>query len=251
MKNIHIIALVAGASLVTFILSVVFSINMVSITPEHLAKIIKKDPEVFISAIKTASEKHQKQAEEKALEEQFKNPADIDVKGRVTVGDSEAPITLVEFLDFQCFYCSKASKRVKSLVEKYDGKLKLVYKHLPLDFHPFAKPAAEYFEAIALISHEDAKKFHDAIFDDWKPYAKLKTEDEIQDSLKALVKKLEFDKEAIEKNMEEAKKVVAEDVREAQRLNVGGTPSFFVNGVDTKGRIEQVIEKFLEQEEKK
>ena len=248
MKNIQIIALVAGASLVTFVLSVVFSINMVSIQPEHLAKVINQDPGVFISALKEASEKHQKQAEEEALEKQFENPADIDTEGRVTVGDPKAPIALVEFLDFQCFYCSKASKRVKSLVKKYDGKLKLVYKHLPLSFHPFAKPAAEYFEAIALIDHEDAKKFHDAIFDDWEPYAKLKTEEEIQKSLKDLVKKLKFDKKAIEENMEKAKKVVAQDMMEARKLKVGGTPSFFVNGVNTKGRIEPVIAKFLEEE---
>ena len=250
MKNIQIIALVLGVSLVTFVLSVVFSINMVSISPKNLAKVIKEDPETFIDAIKEASEVHQKQSAEKALKDLLKNPAEIPTDGRVTFGDSSAPVTIVEYSDFQCRFCWKASQAMKQLREKYDGQVNLVYKHYPLDFHPFAKPAAEYFEAIALIDHEKARQFHDAIFDDFSDYAQLKEKQEINKSLKALVKKMDLDTKTVESNMEQAKKAVQQDMDEARKLDVRGTPSFFVNGVSTqhKGRnfpIELIVEKVL------
>ncbi len=246
MKNIQIVALVLGTGLVTFILSVVFSINMVSISPKNLAKVIKEDPETFIEAIKSAGEEHRKQSEEKAMEDQFKNPKDIPTKGRVVFGDPSAEVTIVEYSDFQCPYCQRAAHSMKALITKYEGKVKLVYKHFPLSFHPFAQPAAEYFEAIALISHDKARQFHDSIFEDFSDYAKLQEEKEIKKSLKELVKKVGADMKTVQDNMEKAQKLVAEDMEEAKKFNVRGTPSFFVNGVNARGRIEMVVEKFLE-----
>ncbi len=219
---------------------------MVSISPKNLAKIIKKDPEAFINAIKEASENYQKQAATKALEDQFKNPVDIPVKGRVTFGNTEAKVNIVEYSDFQCPYCAKASEQMKGLIEKYEGKVNLVYKHFPLSFHPFAKPAAEYFEAIALVDHEKARNFHDAIFNNFSDYGRLKDEREIKKSLKNLVKKVGADMQTVESNMKEAVETVKEDMAEAEKLQVRGTPSFFINGVNPEGRFEMVIKKILE-----
>ena len=91
---------------------------MASISPKNLAKVIKKDPETFINAIKEASQDHQKQAAEKAMAEQFKNPAKIPTKGRVTFGESSAPITVVEYSDFQCGYCARAVTRLRDIKKK-------------------------------------------------------------------------------------------------------------------------------------
>jgi len=250
MKNMQIILLVAGSCLVTFILSVIFSMNMVSIRPKQLAEVIKEDPVTFMEAIKEAAEKHQKESAKKALEKQFENPAKIDTKGRVTFGKASAPITIVEFSDFQCPYCARAAQSMRELKKKYEGKVKVVYKHYPLDFHPFAKPASEYFEAIALISHDQARKFHDEIFDNFSDYARLKTDKDINKSLKSLVKKLRLNAKEVEGNMKKAKEVVQKDIEEATKLGVRGTPSFYVNGVDPQGRIEMVIERFLGESKK-
>ncbi len=246
MKTAQIVTLVGGASLLTFILSVVFSINMASISPENLAKVIKKDPEAFINAIKEASESHQKQQAEKDMEAQFKSPADIPTEGRVTFGKADAPIAVVEYSDFQCGFCAKAAGRMRAIRKKYKGQVKVVYKHFPLSFHPFAKPAAEYFEAVALIGHDHAKKFHDTIFDNFGDYARLKDKKEITKKLNSLIKELGLSKQTVESHLKKAKEVVQNDLAEAGRLNVGGTPSFFVNGIDTKGRVESVINKLME-----
>ncbi|MCZ0933420.1 MAG: thioredoxin domain-containing protein [Oligoflexia bacterium] len=252
MKNSQIIALVIGSCLITFIASVLFAMNMVTIQPKQLAKIIKKDPVIFVNTLKESVKQAEKQMAEKALEEQFKNPLKIETKGRVTFGKEEAPITIVEFADFQCFYCAKASKSMSALRDKYEGKVKLVYKNFPLNFHKFAKPAAEHFEAVALISHDKAREFHDEIFDNFDDYAKLEDKTEINKALKKIIKKIDVNMKEVKDNLETAKKTVQADMDEALKLGVRGTPSFFINGIDAKGgRFETIIEKLLKEIEEK
>ena len=254
MKNTQIIALVIGSCLVTFIASVIFSINTVSITPKQLAEVIKEDTETFFTAVKHSAKEFEKrrveiekQKAEEALEEQFKNPLKIETEGRVTFGNEEAPITIVEFSSFQCPHCASAAKRMSALREKYAGKVNLVYKHLTLGF-PFAEPAAEYFEAVALISHDKARKFHDEIFYNFDEYASLRSEKDINKALKNIIKKIGLSMKQVEKNLEKAKKIVQADKEEANRLKVTGTPSFFINGISSKNlNPEMIIERLLKE----
>ena len=256
MKNTQIIALVVGSCLVTFIASVIFSINMVSISPKQLAKVIKKDTETFFEAVKYSAKDFEKrrveiekQKAKEALEEQFKKPLKIETEGRVTFGNKDAPITIVEFSDFQCQYCARAAKSMSALRDKYEGKVKLVYKHFPLNFHDFARPAADYFEAVAIISHDKAREFHDEIFYNFNKYARLQSEKEINTALKNIIKKIGLNIQKVEKNLEKAKKTVQADMDEALKLKVGGTPSFFINGIDAKGgRFEMIIDRLLQEQ---
>ena len=248
MKSKTIIAIVAGACLATLVLSVVIAVGFVVITPKHLADVIKKDPETFINAVKDASENYQKISLKKQLDEQFDKPAKIKTEGRVTFGDPKAPIAIVEFSDFQCPACAGASGFAKNILKKYKGKVKLVYRHFPLSFHKMAKPAAIYFEAIAMEDHEKAKQFHDSIFENFQEYASLKDEKKIEKSLKALAKKVNADLEKVKENKERAKKVVEQDMAEGDQLRVRGTPTFFINGVrppDRGNGFEAVIERHL------
>lgn len=253
MKNNYIIALVIGSCVITFIASVIFAMNMVTIQPKQLAKVIKKSPETFFTALEESHKEFQKvkakKDQEKAtkdLEAQLKNPLEIDIKDRVTFGNKKAPITIVEFSDFQCPYCAKAAKNMDLLREKYDGKVNLVYKHFPLNFHPFAKPASEYFEAVALVNHDKARQFHDEIFENFDDYARLNSKEEIDGAIKKLVKKIGLNMNTVNKNLKKAKKTVQADLDEAMKLEVRGTPSFFVNGIDAKNiGIEQIINKIL------
>ena len=246
MKTNQIVALVVGSCVLTFAASVLFSINMVSITPKNLAKVVEKDPVLFMETLQASAKNAQAEMKKKEFEEQMENPAEIATEGRVTFGDKSAPVTIVEFSDFQCGYCARAVNRLKDLKKKYDGKVKVVYKHFPLSFHPFAKPAAEYFEAIALIDHAKATEFHDLIFGEFDLYARLKSEDEINKAIDSLIKKTGLKKADIEKNLEKGKKTVAGDIEEATQLKVGGTPTFFVNGVSARSiGLEELVEKFI------
>lgn len=78
-------------------------------------------------------------------------------------GDKNAKVTLVEYSDFQCPYCGTFYPTVKQIMENYKGKVKLVYRHFPLSFHPEAQPAAEASECAS----EQGKfwEFHDNLFE--------------------------------------------------------------------------------------
>ena len=220
--------------------------NLRGITPAQLADIIKEDPKTFIEAYEEANKKYQKQQ----LDEQFEKPAQIETEGRVTFGDLKAPVTIVEFSDFQCPPCAGFSKYLKTVIKKYEGKVKLVFRHFPLDFHKMAKPAAIYFEAIAREDHEKARKFHDTIFENSRDYASLEDEKAIESTLQALIKEMGVDAKKITENRKEAEKIVQKDLREASHLKVSGTPTLFINGIqppfDSKG-IEVVIERHLKE----
>ena len=206
---------------------------------------MKSDPETFITAFKETIQNFERINAKKELKEQLANPVQIATEGRVVFGPQQAPVTIVEFSDFQCPYCAKASYRVKSLIAKYKGQVRLVYKHFPLSFHPFAKPASIHYEAVAMISPEKARQFHDKIFDNFSDYAKLSSKKEIQLALNKIMTKINVNISSVRKNLAKATSVVEEDLAEAESLGVRGTPSFYVNGVFAKGDLDSLITHFL------
>jgi len=208
--------------------------------PDIVFNAIKKDPKKFVAvvneAVRTAQESgREDEAKEEAarMDEEFKNPkVAVIEEGRVIFGKKDAPITIVEFSDFQCPYCSRGYQTVKEIEKEYGDKVRVVFKHLPLDFHPMAMPAAKYFEAIAIQDHAKAEKFHDAIFQNQK--------DLNQDGekfLKAMAKKVGADLKKIEKDMnsEAVQKRIAADMEEAKKFEFSGTPGFLINGVSLRG----------------
>lgn len=95
-------------------------------------------------------------------------PQSVPVGTAVTFGPAEAKVTIVEYSDFQCPYCSRSYATVKQLLSDYGDKVRLVYKHYPLSFHANAQKAAEAAECA-----RDQGKFwemHDLLFEkqtDW------------------------------------------------------------------------------------
>lgn len=220
--------------------------NSEGITPKQLADAIKKDPKTFIKAFNEASEKYKEQQ----LDEQFEKPSQIETEGRVTFGDIKAPVTIVEFSDFQCPPCARVSKYLKTLIKGYEGKVKLVFRHFPLEGHKMAKPAAIYFEAIAMEDHEKAKKFHDTLFENSQEYTDLQDEKIIEKTLQTLIKEMGADANKITENKNKAEKIIQKDLTEAKQLKVHGTPTLFINGIQPldfvgKQGVEAVIERHL------
>lgn len=208
--------------------------------PSIVFAAIEKDPEQFIEVVNKAAQNAQRKAQEKAVadegkkrDEEFANPLKPAVEdGRVIFGPKDAKITIIEYSDFECPYCSKGHATVDEVMKAYPKDVRVVYKHLPLDFHPMAMPAARYFEAIAIQDHAKAEKFYNAIFEN---QGDLRSKKEA--FLKDAAKKVGADLKKVEKdlNSEAVTKRIEADMEEARKFNFSGTPGFLINGVSLRG----------------
>ncbi|MFL5264542.1 MAG: DsbA family protein, partial [Anaeromyxobacteraceae bacterium] len=142
-------------------------------------------------------------------------------------GANAAPVTIVEFSDFQCPFCSKAEETVDKVMKTYDGKVKLVFRDYPLPFHPNAQKAAEAAHCAG--AQDKYWEMHKVLFANQKALEPA--------ALKGYAKELKLDQPKFDKCLdsgEMAKKVEANKEAGA-KVGVSGTPAFFVNGVMLSG----------------
>lgn len=201
---------------------------------------IEKDPEKFIEVVNKAAQNAQMKAQEKSVADEtskrdaeFKNPlVPVIEEDRAIFGNKDAKVTIVEYSDFECPYCSKGHSTIKEVLKAYGNDVRLVFKHLPLEFHPMALPAAKYFEAVAMQSHDKALKYHDIVFEN---QGELRTKKEA--FLKDAAKKAGADMKKIEAdlNSESVMKRIEADMAEAKKFDFSGTPGFLINGVSLRG----------------
>ncbi len=157
------------------------------------------------------------------------SPINFKTEGEATWGNSDAPVTIVEFADFQCYYCGQARARIAELKKTYGKKIRIVFKHYPLPNHPEAKPASEASMCINEQGSDKFWKYYDILFDNAKSWTK--------DDFKDYAKKVGADVKKFEECFDSKKYSAHIDasIAEGQRLGVNSTPSFFVNSQLIKG----------------
>ena len=176
-----------------------------------------------------------KRAEEEAKEAEARvAKLEESIAGLPVRGNPDAPVTIVEFSDFQCPYCTRGAATVEQILEKYPNDVKFVFKHFPLNFHPWAKPAAI---AANCARNQKADAFwtlHDKYFEHQK---EIKPDNVLDKSREYLadsgIDMAAWTACAEDKDTDEYKaeaKSVDEDMAFGQSLGVTGTPGFFVNG---------------------
>jgi protein-disulfide isomerase len=170
-------------------------------------------------------EKHHVQV---ALEPPELPRIEVEAKGP-SRGPPSAPVTIVEFSDFQCPFCGREIPVIEKLMKEYEGKVRLVFRHYPLDFHPFAEKAAE-----AAVCAADQGKFwemHDKMFSNQQKLA--------VDDLKGYAKTIGLDPAKFDRCLDsgEKKAQVEEDQKAGTQAGVNGTPAFFVNGIFINGAV--------------
>ncbi len=147
----------------------------------------------------------------------------VDGAGRPAKGAADAPVTMIEFSDFQCPYCANLSRTLHQVLDVFGKEVLLVYRQFPLtQLHPNAQEAAE----ASLCADEQGRfwQMHDLMFQDQR---QLKAED-----LKADATKLNLDSTNFGQCLDSHRYAgkIKEDVREGSSLGVSGTPAVFING---------------------
>jgi protein-disulfide isomerase len=148
---------------------------------------------------------------------------DVDPERDHIRGPDSAPVTLVEYGDYQCPYCGQAEQVIRLLLEEFGDELRYVWRHLPLnDVHANAQMAAEATEAAG--AQGAFWPLHDRLLDEQD---KLDPED-----LRRLADELGLDGERFWNDLRQRRfaERVGEDVASADESGVAGTPSFFING---------------------
>ncbi len=146
----------------------------------------------------------------------------VSVDDDPSMGSKDAPVTIVEFSDFQCPYCSKAAATVHEVAKKYGDKVQIVFRDFPLPMHNRAGRAAEAAQCA-----NDQQKFweyHDELF---KNSQKM-SDDDLVAHAQTVGLKTETFKECLMKDTH--KDEVAKDVADGKRAGMSGTPGFFING---------------------
>jgi protein-disulfide isomerase len=163
----------------------------------------------------------------------FRDPAEIVTGDRYSVklrgdepqlGPDDALVTIIQYSDFQCPYCSKAAGPLVAEVERA-GDVRLIFKHYPLPMHPKALPAAY----AAWAAHQQGKfwEMHDFLYEKKGDLRELP----------AKIEQLGIDKEKFTTDLESqaAKDSVDDDHLSGGRVGIGSTPSFLVNGHNYAG----------------
>lgn len=160
----------------------------------------------------------------------LEDPVPLHLDGAPSLGPANAAVTLVEFSDFQCPYCSLAAPKAVALVKAYPGKLRLVFKQFPLDMHSAANLAAQ--AALAANAQGRFWELHDRLFANFRT---LSRENIVAWASESGLNVLKFQMDLTNGTYAAA---VRKDQAEGEAAGVMGTPTFFLNGKRYNGPFE-------------
>ncbi|MEW5851826.1 MAG: thioredoxin domain-containing protein [Myxococcota bacterium] len=149
-------------------------------------------------------------------------PKNLVLDGYATLGPASAPITIVEYSDFECPHCRDTAPTLKALVKKYPGEVRLIYKHFPLSGHPAAKDAAVAVEAAG--RQGKFWEMHDKVFENQEHLS--------QETLRTLARQLGLDMKRFEADLGDPSLLgrVEASRKEGEALGIQSTPTVYVNG---------------------
>jgi len=203
---------------------------------------IQGDPATLTPQIKGYLASQRESARRSEFVEVLRKSAQVDVRlapppvfrakvaadGYPARGPATAPITIVEFSDFHCPYCRAVQPTLRELLSRYPGKVRLVYRHFPLDsLHPEARRVSE--ASICAAEQDRFWQFHDRVY--------ASNPDGSAESLQRLAGEAGLDGAKFANCVASgrASDTVDKDVEEGSRHGVTGTPGFFVNGRTLSG----------------
>jgi protein-disulfide isomerase len=144
-------------------------------------------------------------------------------------GPASAPVTIVEFSDFQCPFCSRLTPTIAEVEKKYGDKVRIVFRQFPLSFHEHAEKAAE--ASLCALDQGKFWEMHDAMFANQSALEVAQ--------LKAKAAELGMNADTFNKCVDSGSKAAAiqVDQKAGSAAGVSGTPAMFVNGRFINGAV--------------
>jgi protein-disulfide isomerase len=162
------------------------------------------------------------------------NMGSVSLDDRPTQGPANAPVTIVEFADFECPFCAHAFSVIETLVNTtYKGKVKVIFKAYPLNVHPWAMKAAEAAECARL---QNPATFWDFARYFYTNQGTINAKN-IQDNIDKLAKQQKLDAPSLKACMDSPQTAarIKQDQTDGETIHVSSTPTFFVNGIPVVG----------------
>jgi protein-disulfide isomerase len=146
----------------------------------------------------------------------------VSIEGAPVRGPEQAPITIVEFSDFQCPFCSRVHPTLQKLLAAYPDSVRLVFKHNPLPIHPDAPLA--HRASIAAGQQGRFWEMHDKIFANARDLSRRRLVEHARD--------LGLDIAQFTRDLDSSEFIalLERDIAEADRLGITGMPTFYING---------------------
>lgn len=202
--------------------------------PDIVLDVLRKNSEAVLDIAQQGSNLRRKRSLEKQWDEDIKTVKDVRLEGRPVLGSASARVRIVAFSDFTCHFCQQASEVVDSLLREFGKDVSLVFKNLPLEEKGVSNLASAYFVAV---SQQDESKA-------WALYRKLFADRERlvaegEEYLKNAAEGLGVDMKRLSRDLRGKKvgDILKEDLQDARKLGIEGTPYFLVNNIVVRGAL--------------
>ena len=160
----------------------------------------------------------------------------LHLDDRPTMGPADAPVTMVEFADFECPHCARALPKVEAAVHNHEGRVRLVYKYFPLAGHTWARMAAIASECARVQNPEAFWDFAAAFYRDQGSI----DASNIAEHVDALSAEHKLDATILHACLlgKSADERVDQDLKDGDAVHVTQTPTLFVNGIPLTGELD-------------
>jgi protein-disulfide isomerase len=151
-----------------------------------------------------------------------------------SMGSEDAPVTIIEFGDFECPFCARFAQTIKQAIDSYSSdQVRFVYRHFPLDFHEQAEPSAIAAQCVYQLAGSEAFfEYHDQLY-----ARQSELGEELYQELAQEVDGVDMDAFASCQSDPDIKAAIQKDARDGSVAGVQGTPATFINGKLISGAV--------------
>jgi len=202
--------------------------------PELVLDVLRQHSESVLDIAQQGSHLRRKKNMENQWREDIKQPKNVATANRPMLGSANAPVLVVIFSDFTCSYCQQAAEVLDRLVQARPQDVKVLFKHMPHGKDSASRLAAEYFVAASFQNNRAPWLLHNSFFAEPE---KLSAEAQSFAAKAADQAGLDMKKLSADLKSKKTAAIIEEDLADAKRLAIEGTPYLLVNNLTIRGAV--------------